>query len=99
MQIRDFTKNDYQILVDLQNAIYPDIQAVVEDYINSDKMLDPKCKLKRWIAEEDGQPIGGGTGKMPGCMILKDFILWLGFFLNFKIKVLGRHSMILSLGL
>jgi mycothiol synthase len=60
MNIRDFNKNDYQILVDLQNAIYPDIQAVVDDYINHDKLLDPKCKLRRWIAEKNGQPIGGG---------------------------------------
>lgn len=58
MNIRDFTPGDYQAVVDIQNAVYPDNPAVVEDWREADAQIDPKCKFRRWIAEVEGQAVG-----------------------------------------
>ncbi|MCD4685416.1 MAG: GNAT family N-acetyltransferase [Anaerolineae bacterium] len=60
MIMRDFTPDDYQAVVDIQNAIYPDHPAVVEDWTEMDENRDPKCKHHRWVALEDDKIVGMG---------------------------------------
>ncbi len=58
MHIREFTPDDYQAIVDIQNAVYPDHRAVVEDWAEGDAMRDPRCLMSRWVAEVDGKVVG-----------------------------------------
>ncbi|NDJ78860.1 MAG: GNAT family N-acetyltransferase [Chloroflexi bacterium] len=55
--IREFqpTDADYQGVVNVQNAIYLDMPAVIEDYKEHDEHVGPKCVFKRWLALEGDQ--------------------------------------------
>lgn len=61
MQLRDFTPDDYRVLADIRNANFPDEPLSVEDLMHRDAKRDPKCLVRRWIAECDGQPVGFGS--------------------------------------
>jgi mycothiol synthase len=58
MNIRDFTPDDYQGMVDIQNAVYPDNPAVVEDWVEADARIEPPCKFHRWVAEVNRRVVG-----------------------------------------
>lgn len=58
MQIRDFTPADYPGIVAVQNAIYLNTPAVVDDYVKADEERPAQCRFRRWVAEADGQIVG-----------------------------------------
>jgi len=58
VEIRKCTTDDYQGVVDIHNATYPDMPATVKDYTEADRQRDPKCKHQRWVALQDGHIVG-----------------------------------------
>ncbi|MCD4685417.1 MAG: GNAT family N-acetyltransferase [Anaerolineae bacterium] len=68
MIIRDFTSDDYQAVVDVQNAVHPDHPAVIEDYLETDRNRanNPECLFRRWVVEVDGTVVGNAQyAQMP----------------------------------
>jgi len=71
--IRPFVPADYQALVDIQNALMPDRPAVLEDYVEGDRALDPQYAYHRFVAEVDGRVVGvvlpdfSGAGSAAPC--------------------------------
>lgn len=60
MKIREFTTDDYQAVVDIQNAIFADNPAVIEDWVEADSLRPPECKHRRWVVEQDDQVVAVG---------------------------------------
>jgi len=61
MEIRTYTSDDFPGIVNLQNTVYPDMLATVEDYIEGEKRRDPKIKYQRWVAVVNGTIVGAGA--------------------------------------
>jgi GNAT superfamily N-acetyltransferase len=57
-KIREFTPDDYQGVVDVDNAEYPEYPGTAEEARFQDQARDPKCKFRRWVAEIDGHVVG-----------------------------------------
>lgn len=58
IQIRNFTPDDYQHLMTIHNACYPDEPVAPDDYLNGDKQNNQlECKFKRWLVEVDHQMV------------------------------------------
>jgi len=66
--IRPFVPADYQALVDIQNALMPDRPAVLEDYVEGDRALDPQYAYHRFVAEVDGRVVGVAYYAQPAWM-------------------------------
>lgn len=60
MHIRDFTPDDYQAIVEIQNANYPDEPAVVEDWVEADTMREPRYQHRRWVVELEDRVVAVG---------------------------------------
>jgi len=58
--IRVFSTADYRGIVDIYNAIYPELPTTVEEYFNSDEKRDPKYRFCRWVAEAERNIVGFG---------------------------------------
>lgn len=56
--IRPFTPDDLPAMVAVANATHPDSPITEEQIRHSDANRDPKCKIARWAAEQDGQMVG-----------------------------------------
>lgn len=56
-KIREFAPDDYQGVVDVDNAEYPEYPGTAEESRHYDRSRDPKCKFKRWVAETDGHVV------------------------------------------
>lgn len=61
VEIRTYTPDDFPGIVNLQNTIYPDMPGTVEDYVESEKRRDPKCRFQRWLALVEGDIVGAGV--------------------------------------
>lgn len=60
MQIRDFSIEEYPSLVSIHeslNIVWPESPRDIQTWINADKNRSPKCKYRRYVAEEDGKVI------------------------------------------
>jgi len=55
--IREKTPDDYPAMVEINNAEWPDHPITVEEWRYEDEHKDPKCKLKEWVAEIDGEVV------------------------------------------
>jgi GNAT superfamily N-acetyltransferase len=61
MQIRDFTPEDYPATVAINNAIFANRQATVQDFAELDQnMANAGFPMRRWLAVEDGRVVGMG---------------------------------------
>jgi GNAT superfamily N-acetyltransferase len=62
MKIREFRHNaaDYQSIVNIQRALYPDWPTTAEDYRAADERRDRALLSRRWLAEVDGNVVGLG---------------------------------------
>ena len=60
MKLRDYTPDDYSDLADIQNANFPDMPAVVEDYVETDTHLlkDERSVFTRQVVEIDNRVVG-----------------------------------------
>jgi mycothiol synthase len=56
--IREFTPDDYDALIEVHNQVFADYPAAAEDFRRMDRLKEDKIERKRWLAEEDGRPIG-----------------------------------------
>jgi mycothiol synthase len=56
--IRRFTDADYEALVAVHNACYPDHPESVASWRHSDATREARIKWGRWLCEEDGRAIG-----------------------------------------
>lgn len=69
MNIRLFDYNsddDYQQVVELHNAIWPDEMETVIQWKHWDSRQDPKCKRQRYVLELDSRPVAfGGYSQSP----------------------------------
>jgi GNAT superfamily N-acetyltransferase len=59
--IRPFTPDDYEAVVAIGNAVFPEYPGTVEEARFHDANRDPKCKNFRWVAEVDGQVVGSAN--------------------------------------
>jgi GNAT superfamily N-acetyltransferase len=67
INIRTFTVDDYEAVVAVNNAVYPEYPDTIDEWRYWDEHRDPKCKWARWVAEQDGQVVGfGGYDQNPG---------------------------------
>lgn len=55
--IREKTPDDYPMMVEINNAEWPDHPITVEEWRHEDEHRDPKCKFKEWVAEIDGEVV------------------------------------------
>ncbi len=60
MNLRSYTTDDYPDLVEIQNANFPDMPAVVEDYVESDRnsLKDDRSLFTRLVVEQDNYVVG-----------------------------------------
>lgn len=58
VHIRPFTATDYETLAQLYTANNPDNPTSAEEMRFNDEHTDPKCYLRRWVAERDGMAVG-----------------------------------------
>lgn len=56
--IRPFTSDDYTALIAVANAVQPEHVITEEQLRHIDANRDPKCKIARWVAEQNGQIVG-----------------------------------------
>jgi GNAT superfamily N-acetyltransferase len=56
--IRPFTAEDYEAVVAVNNAAFPEYPGSVEEWRFWDENRDPKCEFARWVAEQDGTVVG-----------------------------------------
>lgn len=58
--IRDFVyeRADYETVVAIENAVYPDYALAVENWMHWDRIRDPKIKNKRLMLDVDGVSVG-----------------------------------------
>ena len=63
--IRDFTIEDYSTIAKINNAVDSDWPETVEILKEQDERRDPKCKYRRWIAEDEGGIAGTGYFVQP----------------------------------
>lgn len=56
--IRPFTPDDLPAMVAVANAVQLDSSITEEQIRHADANRDPKCKIARWAAEQDGQMVG-----------------------------------------
>ncbi len=56
--IRDFKIEDYEAILEINNANFPDNQSTVEEWRFWDENKDPKCRWGRWVAEKDEVVLG-----------------------------------------
>lgn len=52
VHIRPFTPEDYPALAAVNNAVFPDYPATVEELMAQDQHRDPKCRFERYLAEK-----------------------------------------------
>ncbi|MER3443334.1 MAG: GNAT family N-acetyltransferase [Armatimonadota bacterium] len=60
LTIRPFAEADYAAAVEVNNAVYPDYPASVEEWRHTDRNRDPKYRFARFVAELGGQVVGVG---------------------------------------
>jgi mycothiol synthase len=60
LHIRPFTgsDNDYEAVVGVHNAVFPENVETVEDWRQWDSTLPERCYRDRWVAEEGGRCVG-----------------------------------------
>jgi GNAT superfamily N-acetyltransferase len=58
--VRPFTENDYEAMVEIWNAAYPDYPETVEENRFYDERRDPKCMHARFVAELGEHAVGIG---------------------------------------
>jgi mycothiol synthase len=58
--IRLFDSGDYEGIVQVFNAVYPEQPRSVDDYRHTDNTCEEKIKWSRWVCEEGGRIIGFG---------------------------------------
>ncbi len=58
--IREFSPDDYPVVNEISNAVYPEYPGTVEELRFNDEHHDPKCKWRRWVAERQGQVVAHG---------------------------------------
>ena len=58
LKIRPFVPEDYEIVVEIGNRLFPEYPDTVEETRYRDEHRDPKCKFARFVAELDGRVIG-----------------------------------------
>jgi GNAT superfamily N-acetyltransferase len=58
--IRPATTADYPTLARLQNAVFSEYATTADTIRFGDDHRDPKCRVGRFIAERDGEPVGMG---------------------------------------
>jgi GNAT superfamily N-acetyltransferase len=58
--IRTFTPHDYEKVVNVYNAAFPDYPITVEEMRHEDEHYQrhPHCQCRRWVAEWDGRIVG-----------------------------------------
>ena len=64
-QIRPGTPADLPALVDLQNAVYPDLTTTVELQEHRERTRRPEMPFMRLVAERDGGPVGAAEYSRP----------------------------------
>lgn len=52
--IRPHTDEDYDALVTIDRAVWPDYPGSADEWREEDVNRDPKCRFARWMAERDG---------------------------------------------
>jgi mycothiol synthase len=58
-RIRDFTPDDYAASAELVSAAFADYPISEKEMRFADAHRDPRCLMRRWIAEGDGRMVGG----------------------------------------
>jgi mycothiol synthase len=61
IQIRKFTSDDYQTVVDIHNTLHVDRPEKAANLMESDEKRDAQYKHQRFLAEKNGQVVGTGT--------------------------------------
>jgi mycothiol synthase len=59
--IREFTAKDYETVVAVHNAVYPDYIAKPSDWRHWDDHREAKIRWRRYVAEREGVVVGWGT--------------------------------------
>ncbi len=57
-QVRDFTEGDYETVVAVHNAVFPDYKVKPSDWRHWDDQREAKIRWRRFIAERDGVVVG-----------------------------------------
>jgi len=55
IKIRPFSPEDYPVVVEIGNRVFPEYPETVEELRYQDEHRDPKCRFKRYVAEKGGQ--------------------------------------------
>ena len=58
VEIRPFTAEDYEAIVEIGNRLFPEYPSTVEETRHEDEHRDPKCKFARFVAELDDRVVG-----------------------------------------
>jgi mycothiol synthase len=64
VNIRIFTQDDYPAVANIHNSlniVWPERPRTPDGWVQSDRSRNPKCKLQRWVAVEDGDVVAFGT--------------------------------------
>jgi GNAT superfamily N-acetyltransferase len=80
LRIRDFSRSDadYQAIVAIDNACFPEYPGTVEEWKHSDASRSPEMRYRRLVAELDGEPVGfGNYGQFEGMYHPRKFSLGL----------------------
>ena len=57
----DFSDRDYQSVVAIDNAVFPDYRQTVTERRFEDENQDPKIRWARFVVEVEGEPVGFGS--------------------------------------
>lgn len=61
LHIRPFTPEDYPAMSAIGNRLWPEYPGTPDEIRYDDEHRDPKCKFRRFIAEQDGQVVGSAS--------------------------------------
>ena len=79
MKILPTTPDYYQGIAALYNSIDPQLQLSASDFIEGDRLRDPKFKTQRWVAIEKDKVIGAGYYTQSNWFAHpQNFMIWVG---------------------